>query len=79
MDRYLILLIKGDCVSIHGGKLEEAIELLEEGRAVFWTQAMQDRSPMYDLEAECPPYGKGSRGGISRCWRQLAFVDQSST
>jgi tetratricopeptide (TPR) repeat protein len=40
--------------AIRAGKLEDAIELLEEGRAVFWTQAMQVRSPMHDLQAEYP-------------------------
>ena len=48
------LAIRAAGCAIRSGKLEEAIELLEEGRAVFWTQAMQVRSPMHDLEAEYP-------------------------
>ena len=48
------LAIRAAECAIRAGKLEEAIELLEEGRAVFWTQAMQVRSPMHDLEAEYP-------------------------
>jgi len=48
------LAIRAAGCAIRAGKLEEAIELLEEGRAVFWTQAMQVRSPMHDLEAEYP-------------------------
>ena len=48
--------------------LEEAIELLEEGKAVFWTEAMQVHSPMHDPEAEydgeVEEIGKGPRGGI---------------
>ena len=48
------LAIRAAGCAIRAGKLEEAIELLEEGRAVFWTQAMQVRSPMHDLEADYP-------------------------
>ena len=48
------LAIRAAGCAIRAGKLEEAIELLEEGRAIFWTQAMQVRSPMHDLEAEYP-------------------------
>ena len=48
------LAIRAAGCAIRAGKLEEAIELLEEGRAVFWSQAIQVRSPMHDLEAEYP-------------------------
>jgi hypothetical protein len=48
------LAIRAAGCAIRAGKLEDAIELLEEGRAVFWTQAMQVRSPMHDLQAEYP-------------------------
>ena len=48
------LAIRAAGCAIRAGNLEEAIELLEAGRAVFWTQAMQVRSPMHDLEVEYP-------------------------
>ena len=64
------LAIRAAGCAIRAGKLEEAIELLEEGRAVFWTQAMQVRSPMHDLETEYPDMaeklrklGKGLEAG----------------
>ncbi|KDR74447.1 hypothetical protein GALMADRAFT_269334 [Galerina marginata CBS 339.88] len=42
-----------DC-ALDAGKIEEAVELLEEGRAIFWSQAMRLRSPIGDLEAVDP-------------------------
>ncbi|KAF8512788.1 CHAT domain-containing protein [Gautieria morchelliformis] len=36
------------------GQYERAVELLEEGRAVFWSQAMQLRAPMSDLRDVAP-------------------------
>ncbi|KIM42567.1 hypothetical protein M413DRAFT_444281 [Hebeloma cylindrosporum] len=55
------LAIRAAACAIRAGKLEEAIELLEEGRAVFWAQAMQVRSPMHDLEAEYPDFAEKLR------------------
>ncbi|KAF8512786.1 CHAT domain-containing protein [Gautieria morchelliformis] len=40
--------------AIRMGQYERAVELLEEGRAVFWSQAMQLRTPMSDLRDVAP-------------------------
>ena len=40
--------------AILSGQYYKAIELLEEGRAVFWSQALQLRSPMTDLHEVAP-------------------------
>ncbi|TFK33703.1 CHAT domain-containing protein [Crucibulum laeve] len=40
--------------AIRRGELERAVEFLEAGRAVFWAQALQLRTPMDDLEAIYP-------------------------
>ncbi|KAF8154492.1 CHAT domain-containing protein [Crassisporium funariophilum] len=40
--------------AIKAGKFEEAIELLEDGRAVFWNQALKLRLPLGELAVEHP-------------------------
>jgi len=40
--------------AIRSGQYERAVELLEEGRAVFWSQALQLRTPMTNLHAAAP-------------------------
>ncbi|KAF8490598.1 CHAT domain-containing protein [Gautieria morchelliformis] len=40
--------------AIDSGQFERAVELLEEGRAVFWSQALQLRTPMSDLRKVAP-------------------------
>jgi hypothetical protein len=40
--------------AIESGQFERAVELLEEGRAVFWSQALQLRRPMADLHKVAP-------------------------
>ena len=40
--------------AIRSGLYHEAVELLEEGRAVFWSQALQLRTPMDDLRTVAP-------------------------
>ncbi|KAF8510032.1 CHAT domain-containing protein [Gautieria morchelliformis] len=40
--------------AIESGQFERAVELLEEGRAVFWSQALQLRTPMTDLRKVAP-------------------------
>ncbi|KDQ50729.1 hypothetical protein JAAARDRAFT_211553 [Jaapia argillacea MUCL 33604] len=41
-------------VAIREGKFERAVELLEEGRAVFWSQALQLRTSFDDLRDKAP-------------------------
>ncbi|KDQ50725.1 hypothetical protein JAAARDRAFT_550455 [Jaapia argillacea MUCL 33604] len=41
-------------VAIREGKFERAVELLEEGRAVFWSQALQLRTSFDDLRLKAP-------------------------
>jgi hypothetical protein len=40
--------------AIRSGQYVKAIELLEAGRAVFWSQALQLRTPMADLQVVAP-------------------------
>ncbi|KAF8514665.1 hypothetical protein JB92DRAFT_3159438 [Gautieria morchelliformis] len=40
--------------AIKSGQFERAVKLLEEGRAVFWSQALQLRMPMTDLHKVAP-------------------------
>jgi hypothetical protein len=40
--------------AIRSGQFDKAVELLEEGRAVFWSQALQLRTPMADLRDIAP-------------------------
>ncbi|THH13179.1 hypothetical protein EW146_g7014 [Bondarzewia mesenterica] len=40
--------------AIRSGDFKKAIELLEEGRAIFWSQALQLRTPLDDLRARKP-------------------------
>ena len=40
--------------AIQSGQYDKAIELLEEGRAIFWSQALQLRMPMMDLHDVAP-------------------------
>ncbi|KAF8501295.1 CHAT domain-containing protein, partial [Gautieria morchelliformis] len=40
--------------AIESGQFERAVELLEEGRAVFWSQALQLRTPMTALRKVAP-------------------------
>ncbi|KDQ50727.1 hypothetical protein JAAARDRAFT_707686 [Jaapia argillacea MUCL 33604] len=41
-------------VAIREGEFERAVELLEEGRAVFWSQALQLRTSFDDLRLRAP-------------------------
>jgi tetratricopeptide (TPR) repeat protein len=40
--------------AIREGKLEKAVEFLETGRAVFWSQALRLRTPLDELELNAP-------------------------
>ena len=40
--------------AIRSGQYDRAVELLEEGRAVFWSQALQLRTPLTDLRDAAP-------------------------
>ncbi|KIM87777.1 hypothetical protein PILCRDRAFT_3527 [Piloderma croceum F 1598] len=44
--------------AIRSGQSDKAVELLEEGRAVFWSQALQLRTPMDDLRDVKPELEK---------------------
>ncbi|KDQ58370.1 hypothetical protein JAAARDRAFT_665956 [Jaapia argillacea MUCL 33604] len=44
----------GAAFAIREGKFEKAVEFLEEGRAVFWSQALQLRAPLDDLRSQAP-------------------------
>ena len=38
------------------GQYDEAVELLEEGRAVFWSQVLQLRTPVNALRNVAPEF-----------------------
>jgi hypothetical protein len=40
--------------AIQSGEYDKAITFLEEGRSIFWSQALQLRTPLADLESEAP-------------------------
>ena len=44
--------------AIRMGQSEQAVELLEEGRAVFWSQALRLRTPLDDLQQVHPELAK---------------------
>ena len=63
--------------AIRSGHFDEAVELLEEGRGVFWSQALQLRTPMTDLRDVAPELEqKLSR--ISLALEQGSLRDASS-
>ncbi|KIM81734.1 hypothetical protein PILCRDRAFT_71721 [Piloderma croceum F 1598] len=47
--------------AIRSEKYEIAVELLEAGRAAFWSQALQLRTPMMDLQDVAPELGERLR------------------
>ena len=51
--------------AIREGKLEKAVEFLESGRAVFWSQALRLRTPLDELERKAPALAKRLRS-VSR-------------
>jgi hypothetical protein len=64
--------------AIRSGQCERAVELLEEGRAVFWSQALQLRSPMTDLRDVAPELEQKLRS-IPLALEQGSFQDMSRT
>jgi tetratricopeptide (TPR) repeat protein len=62
--------------AIRSGQYDKAVELLEEGRAVFWSQALQLRTPMTDLREVAPELEKKLRQ-ISTVLEQGSFRDAS--
>ena len=44
--------------AIRTGRLDMAVELLEEGRAVFWSQVLQLRTPLSELMLKAPEIGQ---------------------
>ncbi|KAF8501977.1 CHAT domain-containing protein [Gautieria morchelliformis] len=60
--------------AIRSGQCERAVELLEEGRAVFWSQALQLRSPMTELRDVAPELEQKLRS-ISLALEQGSFRD----
>jgi tetratricopeptide (TPR) repeat protein len=62
--------------AIRSGRHGKAVELLEEGRAVFWTQALQLHKPMTDLRNAAPELEERLRS-ISIALEQGSFRDLS--
>ncbi|KAF8509622.1 CHAT domain-containing protein [Gautieria morchelliformis] len=62
--------------AIESGQFERAVELLEEGRAVFWSQALQLRTPMTDLRKVAPGL-EGTLRDISLALEQGSLRDVS--
>jgi hypothetical protein len=60
--------------AIRSARYGEAVELLEEGRAVFWSQALQLRTLMTDLLDMAPELEKDLRR-ISRALGQRSLQD----
>ena len=48
--------------AIEAGKLEKAVEFLEEGRGVFWAQSLQLRTPLDQLWGVAPELAKRLQG-----------------
>ncbi|THH16518.1 hypothetical protein EW146_g4137 [Bondarzewia mesenterica] len=57
------------------GRLDKAVELLEEGRTVFWSQALRLRTPLDSLRAEAPELSKQLEG-ISMALEQGSKRDE---
>jgi hypothetical protein len=62
--------------AIESGRFERAVELLEEGRAVFWSQALQLRTPMAELRKVAPELERVLRD-ISLALEQGSLPDLS--
>ena len=62
--------------AIKSGQYDKAVELLEEGRAIFWAQALQLRTPMTDLHDVAPELGEKLRS-ISLALEQGSLRDVS--
>jgi hypothetical protein len=62
--------------AIRSGWHDKAVELLEEGHAVFWTQALQLPKPMMDLRDAAPELEERLRR-ISIALEQGSFRDSS--
>ncbi|KIM81205.1 hypothetical protein PILCRDRAFT_821657 [Piloderma croceum F 1598] len=64
--------------AIQSGEYSKAVELLEEGRAVFWSQALQLRTPMTDLRNIAPKLEEQLRR-ISLALERGSLRDRSRT
>ncbi|THH15951.1 hypothetical protein EW146_g4607 [Bondarzewia mesenterica] len=64
--------------AIRSGQFAQAVELLEEGRTVFWSQALQLRTPLDDLRAVEPKLAQKLQD-ISRVLEQGSFREVSSS
>jgi hypothetical protein len=62
------------CQAIRSGQHVKAIELLEAGRGVFWSQALQLRTPMTNLRDVAPKLEQKLRR-ISSALEQGSFLD----
>jgi tetratricopeptide (TPR) repeat protein len=62
--------------AIRSGKFGMAVELLEEGRAVFWSQVLQLRNPLSELTLEAPELAQKLKD-ISRALEQGSFRTKS--
>lgn len=64
--------------AIRMGALEQAVELLEEGRAVFWSQALKLRTPLDDLRQVHPDLAQGLQD-VSQALERSSFHDHPET
>ncbi|THH12051.1 hypothetical protein EW146_g7828, partial [Bondarzewia mesenterica] len=62
--------------AIRFGQLDRAVEFLEEGRAVFWTQALRLRTPLDELRKAAPELAQKLED-ISRALEQGSYRDIS--
>lgn len=49
-----LLACNAACCAINAGQIEKAVELLEHGRTIFWSQALQLRTPLDELMTVSP-------------------------
>ena len=64
--------------AIRSGKIDIAIEFLEAGRTIFWSQALGLRTPLDDLDSAAPDLAQKLRN-ISRALEQGALRDVTRT
>lgn len=73
--------------AIRSGQYDKAVELLEEGRAVFWSQALQLRTPIAHLREVAPELEQNlrrislalERGSIRDVSKNLSSMEQEAS
>ena len=61
--------------AIRSGQISKAVELLEEGRAIFWSQALQLRTPLEELRSVSKDLARKLEG-LARILEQGSFRTQ---